>query len=179
MGKLFNGVVCVVVVMGGVVACGKGNDTPSCAKIGNVSASEGDPDPANVSAKQAFQIIVTFTGCVDAGKLNYRTIAGTATEGADFVALAESRDFVAGDTSQSVTVLVVRDDTAERDERFWVAACPSPLIVVKDHIQSGLAASALVTILDDDGRVASAVSAISASGSPSVSNVPDGYGCGR
>src|SRR5262249_7499442 len=52
--------------------------------------------------------------------VNFTTANGTATAGSDYQALSGSVTFAAGQTTQTITVLVNGDTTYEPDETFFV-----------------------------------------------------------
>ena len=83
--------------------------------------------------------------------VSYSTSGGTATPDVDYVAVAATNlTFLAGSTSQNVTLQLIGDTLQEGDEYFGA----SFQLIYNDTVQS--TATANVTILDDDVRVSGA-----------------------
>jgi hypothetical protein len=174
MGKLLKCIVCVMLVMGGAVACSKGN--AGCVKIGNVTKLEGNPDPATGATDQEWQVVVTFTGCPSAGKLIYETVEGNAKAIKDFKHLASAVVFQSGNSTKNITVTVVRDRVEESDKYFYLVACLDPEPILPSGAAHALVASGVITISDDDG---SDIRGVPSARVTTPSSAPDGYGCGR
>ena len=80
-------------------------------------------------------------------KVNYATMSGTATSGADFLPRSGTLTFPAGATAASFTVPVVGDTADEPNEALFVS--------LSGAVNGILArATGQVTIVDDDGRPA-------------------------
>ena len=80
---------------------------------------------------------------VQAVVVDYATVDGTATAGADFQSVAGTLTFLPGETIKQITVPVIGDTVDELDETFHVALA---------HVAEGVVAPILqpVTIEDDD-----------------------------
>ena len=52
--------------------------------------------------------------------VNYATADDTATAGSDYTAKSGTLTFLAGWTSQNVTVVISGDEAVEADEQFWL-----------------------------------------------------------
>jgi Ca2+-binding RTX toxin-like protein len=76
--------------------------------------------------------------------VNYATANGTAIAGSDYVPNNGTLDFLAGETTKQITVLVTGDTTVEPDETFTVTLS-SPT-----NATLGTAISSTATILNDD-----------------------------
>ena len=118
------------------------NDTPPPPveiRIDNVSLAEGDAGQTNMVFSISLSAAEGDTVTVD-----YATSPGSATAGADFVATSGTATFIAGDTSESVTVSIIGDGDVEPDESFTVALSA---VTGNATIADG---TGLGTILDDD-----------------------------
>jgi hypothetical protein len=111
--------------------------------IGNVSQKEGNGNGKNTTA---FNFTVTLSAVYDQTvTVNYATVAGgTATAGSDYEAKNGTLTFLPGQKTQTITILVYRDNTLEANETFFVDL-------------SGASSNALIsnprgigTILNDD-----------------------------
>ncbi|HET9436020.1 MAG TPA: Calx-beta domain-containing protein [Candidatus Limnocylindrales bacterium] len=111
--------------------------------IGNATTVEGDRKTTTVtltvtlSAASATSITVAYT-----------TVAGSAVAGGDFVAKSGTLTFAPGVTSQTITISIVGDRTAEPTEAFGV---------VLSNATGGAAigqGTGTVTITDNDGALA-------------------------
>lgn len=81
-----------------------------------------------------------------AASVRFSTTNGGATAGSDYTSTSGTLNFAAGQTSQSFTIPILNDSTAEGDETFNVTLnSPSGAVL-------GTPATATVTIVDDDGR---------------------------
>lgn len=87
--------------------------------------------PEHYSAPVTARFTVTLSGVPRHGvSVAYRTVAGTATDGADYVAEFGRLGFAPGETSKFVDVRVNGDDLPEPDEDFFVELSdPSGLVV--------------------------------------------------
>ncbi|BFM05560.1 Calx-beta domain-containing protein [Halioxenophilus aromaticivorans] len=107
--------------------------------VSDISVGEGD-------GVAVFTVALTYAA-QDAVTVEYRTTPGTATEGEDFVAVTEPQllTFEPGETTKTVEVQIVQDDSAELDETF--------VLTLSNPINAQLAnESATVTILDDESN---------------------------
>ena len=90
-------------------------DSPGAFSINDVSISEGDSGSS----------FLTFTvsrngGDTGAVTVDYATADGTATAGSDYLSASGTLTFADGETSQTVTVEINGDVTAEGNEGFFV-----------------------------------------------------------
>jgi methionine-rich copper-binding protein CopC len=111
--------------------------------IGNVSQKEGKGNGKNTTA---FVFRVTLSAAYDQTvTVNYATVAGgTATAGSDYRPKNGSVTFLPGQTTQTITILVFRDNTREPDETFFVdLSSPSGNALISNPRGIG-------TILNDD-----------------------------
>lgn len=79
-------------------------------------------------------------------EVQFATVAGTATEGVDYIATSGTLQFAPGQTTQTITVQVNGDTTAELDESFTVNLSAP----VNAAIAKGQGAG---TILNDDSAI--------------------------
>lgn len=97
----------------------------------------------------SIEITVTRTGSSAAPlTVSYATHDATATAGADYTAAAGMLTFAAGQTTQTLTVDITDDATAEPDETFTVT-----LSDPTNGATLGTPATATVTIRDNDARI--------------------------
>jgi hypothetical protein len=111
--------------------------------IGNVSKKEGNGNGKNTTD---FVFTVTLSAVYDqAVTVKYATVAGgTATAGTDYQAKSGTVTFLPGQTTQTITILVYRDNTPESDETFFVdLSSPSSNALISNPRGIG-------TILNDD-----------------------------
>ena len=95
-----------------------GNTTPApTVTVADVSVTEGNA--GTTTAQVSFTLSAAATG---ATTIAYRTAAGTATAGSDFIAATGTLSIPAGSTSGSVSVAIVGDTALEPDETFSVIA---------------------------------------------------------
>ena len=78
--------------------------------------------------------------------VHYATADGTATAGSDYQAASGTLTFAAGQTSQTITVLVNGDRLAEPTETFFVNLSDPTNAFIADGQGVG-------TILDDEPRI--------------------------
>src|SRR5262245_2792304 len=87
--------------------------------IADFAASEGtNADPTHFSYK------ITLVGTRDVPgpvTVEYTTVAGTATAGADFIAKTETITFGPTETEKTITIDVTADDIDEANEQFTLA----------------------------------------------------------
>ncbi len=134
------------VVISDAQAVGSILNDDGAISIGDVSGLEGKANKRQPNYK-SFQVTVTLA---HASTLNvtksYQTANGTATTANnDYLAASGTITFVAGDTSETVTVLVVGDNTVEPDETFSVLLANPQNGAISDGTGVG-------TILNDDTR---------------------------
>lgn len=117
--------------------CGGGGDI--YVSIGNTSALEGDAGLTPFF----FTISLNQPAGADGVSVDYATADGTAVAGEDYVAIAGTVEFAEGQTSMTITVDVIGDETPEPDETFHVNL---------DNAVGALVANAqgTGTILNDD-----------------------------
>ena len=85
-------------------------------RIDDFSTEEGIP-----GARTQFNFNVTLSAASNQPlTVDYKTAAGTATSGVDFIALDGTLTFLPGETTQTITVSVLGDATFESLETFFV-----------------------------------------------------------
>ncbi len=105
----------------------------SVAVVGPVIAESAGKATFTISLSEAFSSTKT---------LDFRTVAGSATAGSDFVARTGAVTFAAGETKATVQVTLKDDKVVEPSETFGLAVSGA-----------GLSAYGEATIANDDGRV--------------------------
>jgi|GEM_PF-2645670 len=91
-------------------------------------------------------IVVTRSGGLPAGEtVQYQTVAGSATSGADFTATSGTLTFAAGETQKSIIIPIINDSLVENDETFTVT-----LSVPGGGATLGTPVTQTVTIQSDD-----------------------------
>jgi uncharacterized repeat protein (TIGR01451 family) len=92
------------------------DDTLPSLSIGDVTLSEGDVGTTN------FDFTVTLSAPFGSSvSVDYQTSDGIASAGSDYTAVATTQlDFLAGETTKTVTVVVAGDLLDEVDESFFV-----------------------------------------------------------
>jgi hypothetical protein len=116
------------------------NDDPEpVISVADVSAPEGDADTAEV----LLAVELSHASALEVS-VSYATVAGSATETADYEPVTGRLTFAPGETSQTIPILVVGDTLAEDDETLTFQ--------LSEPTNASLAAvdAALVTIVDDD-----------------------------
>ena len=84
-----------------------------------ISVSEASVLEGVLDSTTFVTFTLTLTEAADqATSVDYTTQDGTATSGEDYTAIAGTLNFTAGETSATVTVDIVGDDTFEVDEHF-------------------------------------------------------------
>lgn len=83
--------------------------------VANVTVAEGNT--GTKSAQVTFTLAAAATG---ATTIAYRTVAGTAAAGSDFIAATGNLSIPAGSTTGTVSVSIVGDTVVEPDETFTV-----------------------------------------------------------
>jgi hypothetical protein len=116
------------------------NDLPTLS-ISDVSQAEG-----NIGTT-VFTFTVTSSNAITNDVLvKYSTADGTGTAGSDYQSLSGTLTIPAGQTSNTITVLVNGDTTAEADETFSVnLSSPNDAVIGR--------AKGTGTILNDDGSI--------------------------
>jgi Calx-beta domain/Right handed beta helix region len=114
--------------------------------IGNVFQPEG------TGGGSAFAFPVTLSAAsAQTVTVQYATVAGTATAGADYTHVAGTLTFAPGDTSEAVTVNVVADSLHETDEQFTVVLSGASGAGIANDTGTG-------TIVNDDAQPSISVS---------------------
>ena len=108
-------------------------------------------DGGTVTEGNSGTTAVTFTASLievgsEAITVSFQTEDGTATAGSDYQATAGTLTFLPGETSKSITVLVLSDLAAEGAETFSVRLTPVSNAIITDDLGSA-------TILDDDLQI--------------------------
>jgi hypothetical protein len=114
--------------------------------IGNVSKSEGTGKGKN-NTTTTFSFTVSLSNAYDqAVTVNYATANGTATAGSDYQAKSGSVTFAPGETTKTITIVVIGDRNRESNETFFVDLFgPSSDALINTSRGIG-------TILNDDKR---------------------------
>src|SRR5207249_7680227 len=113
------------------------NDDASLS-INNVSVTEGNVGTANATFTISLSAAMTSTVTVA-----YATSKVTATAATDYVTASGVATVPAGQTSTTVTILVIGDTMDEPDETFNIKLSSSTNAIIS-------AATGVGTILDDD-----------------------------
>ena len=115
------------------------NDPPPSMVISDVTRNEGD------SGRTGFTFTVSLSAPSEKSvSVNYATTNGTATTADnDFVAASGTLYFAAGQTSQTVTVMVIGDKKKESNETFFLNLSGASSAVITDGQGIG-------TVLSDD-----------------------------
>jgi len=121
------------------------DDATPTISVSDTSVAEGNAGTTNA--------IFTLTLSAASGRtvrVGFATTAGTATAGADFIAVNGVVTFLPGETTKTVTVAIVGDTLVEPDE-FFNVSLSSPLnVVIADGQGQG-------TIINDDNVQQSAL----------------------
>jgi hypothetical protein len=117
------------------------DDAPAVSIEGGVSVTEGNSGSKTVTLTVTLSSATTSTVTV-----TYATANGTATSGSDYTAKSGTLTFAAGTTSQTISITVSGDRTAESNETFLVNLTGATNATVAPG-----AATATVTIVNDDG----------------------------
>ena len=101
-------------------ACGGSSSSGGAVPAGPViSVSEASVVEGVLDSTTSVTFTLTLAEASDqATSVDYTTQDGTATSGEDYTAIAGTLNFTAGETSTTVTVDIVGDDTFEVDEYF-------------------------------------------------------------
>ncbi|WP_419946567.1 Calx-beta domain-containing protein [Candidatus Poriferisodalis sp.] len=106
-----------------------------------------NPEPVYEGSGASVEFVVRLSRAASEDiTVNYATQADSATAGDDFVADSGTVFFAAGDTEQTVSVVLVNDDIGESDEQFRLVFSYEGTDAVVDPN----ADAAIATILDDD-----------------------------
>jgi len=135
-------------------------DTPAVS-VRNTTAPEGNSGQslATVTVVLSNQSLVPVT-------VDYTTVDGSATAGADYVASSGTVTFVPGDTSEPITIPILGDTLAEANEHFTV--------VLSNPANATIAAApgGDITIADDDPpEISIAAAATITEGNAGTSNI--------
>lgn len=121
-----------------IAAAGGAVVTPPSFSINDVTQAEGNSGTTN------FTFTVTKTGTTSSSStVNFSTTDGTATAGSDYLTNSGTLTFAAGETTQTITVIVNGDTVVEPDETFTVNITAGTNASVGDG-------SGLGTITNDD-----------------------------
>ncbi len=113
------------------------DDLKPTVSIASSSASEtSDNQTATISLSTASGLDTT---------VNYATSNGTAIAGSDYVAVSDNVTFSAGETSKTVFVTIISDNTSEENENYTIALTSSD-----NNSDIGTNASATMLITNDD-----------------------------
>lgn len=115
-----------------------GNPSAPGVTVSSVSVTEGDSGTKTAQVTLALAAAATGTTTIA-----YRTVAGTATAGSDFIASTGTVSIRPGSTSGTVGVTIVGDTVVEPDETFTVE-----VTAVNGQAVTGVAGT--VTIVNDD-----------------------------
>ena len=101
-------------------ACGGSSSSGGAVPAGpTISVSEASVVEGVLDSTTSVTFTLTLAEASDqATSVDYTTQDGTATSGEDYIAIASTLNFTAGETSATVTVDIVGDDTFEVDEYF-------------------------------------------------------------
>ena len=101
-------------------ACGGSSSSGGAVPAGpTISVSEASVAEGALDSTTPVTFTLTLAEASDqATSVDYTTQDGTATSGEDYTAIAGTLNFTAGETSATVTVDIVGDDTFEVDEHF-------------------------------------------------------------
>ena len=127
-------------------ACGGSSSSGGAVPAGpTISVSEASVVEGVLDSTTSVTFTLTLAEASDqATSVDYTTQDGTATSGEDYIAIASTLNFTAGETSATVTVDIVGDDTFEVDEYFaLVLSNAQGLELNESSIGKG-------TITDDD-----------------------------
>ncbi|VTR96211.1 na-ca exchanger integrin-beta4 : Na-Ca exchanger/integrin-beta4 OS=Trichodesmium erythraeum (strain IMS101) GN=Tery_1772 PE=4 SV=1: Calx-beta: Calx-beta: Calx-beta: Calx-beta: Calx-beta: Calx-beta: PKD: PKD: HemolysinCabind: HemolysinCabind [Gemmata massiliana] len=92
---------------------------PPSVTITDASVTEGNPDGSSTDTPMTFTVTLSKPADVPVN-VTYTTEGNTAAAGSDFTPVSGTLTFNPGETQKTITVLVKRDATYERDERFTV-----------------------------------------------------------
>ncbi len=93
----------------------------------------------------SLNVMVTRTGDTSApATVELTTVSGTASDRSDFTPLLRTLSFAAGETSKTVTILIIDDAFVENDETFNVT------LDTPAGAALGMPSTATVTIIDND-----------------------------
>ena len=113
------------------------DDPKPTVSIASSSASEAsDNQTATITLSTASGLDTT---------VNYATSNGTAIAGSDYVAVSDNVTFAAGETSKTVYVSIIPDNTSEENENYTIALTSSD-----NNSDIGTNASATMLITNDD-----------------------------
>ena len=161
-----------ILVDGNTANIGNGSQNPPTVVVSPTvpSASIRGPQAAVVEGSVATFVITLSEPLTKAVTVGYRTVAGTAVAGRDFVPSTLFVTFAPGDTSETVDVETKNDITAETDEQFSIQLVrrPGPVILGT--------ATATATIAYNDGGLpsrAAMTSAMAATARLSAFNAPN------
>ncbi len=114
-------------------------NVPPAITISDVEVSEGDSGPVSANFTVTLDQAASDTVTVD-----YATAGNSATSGTDFTAESGTVTFTPGDTSETVTVMLLGDTIDEDNETYYVNLSSPTNATITDGQGVG-------TITDDDG----------------------------
>ncbi|HEX5106511.1 MAG TPA: Calx-beta domain-containing protein, partial [Pirellulaceae bacterium] len=116
--------------------------------IGDAGAREGTPKGKKGGSTQytslTFNVVLSAPASAEV-RVHYATQNGTAAAGSDFVATGGDLVFSKGEISMPITVNVLMDSDAEKDEQFQVVLSAPVGASISDGVGDG-------TIVDDDTK---------------------------
>lgn len=115
------------------------NDDSSTATVADVAIVEG-----NSGVKYLVFTVTLDNPPSGAVTIDYSTVNGTATAGSDYVAMAGTLGFAAGETVKTVAVPIVGDTVPESTETFTLTLSNATGATIGDSAATG-------TITNDDG----------------------------
>ncbi len=115
------------------------NPTPRAISIGDVSVQEGDAN----GPRWAYFNVVLDRPATQPISVEYRTVAGTATAGKDFVADSGTLEMYPGDTETVIAIEIKSDKTKESNENFTIVLENPSGTTIARGVGTG-------TILNDD-----------------------------
>lgn len=136
-----------VAVLGGVIVAGQASAASRSCAAPEIAVADSAGYEGSGGGTTTVGFVVTMkapgVGCPASGTVGYRTVAGTAAAGADYLATTGSLTWTSP-SSQTIHVQVVRDIQPEPDERFVVELFAREGLSIADTTAAG-------DILDDDG----------------------------
>jgi probable HAF family extracellular repeat protein len=126
---------------GGFLLVPTGEQSPPLLTINDVTVTEGH------TGTQAASFTVTLSSAsTQAVTVAYNTANGYASAGSDYQAISDTLTFAPGETSKTITVLVIGDRLPEPNETFAVnLSSPTNALIADDQ--------GIGTILDDEPRM--------------------------
>ena len=113
-------------------------------RAGDLAFSASSYSVAESGGSVAVSVIRT-NGSTGVLSVDYRTVAGLATEGSDYLGRSGTLIFTEGQTNQTITITIQDDGTVEGDENFFVQL----LNPASGTVISGVT-NVMVTIVDEE-----------------------------